>query len=136
MSQWIVSHVPSWLFLMVLVVGIAGGTVAVLAVVRRRFSGLAEGTQNEIAKVGFSVVGPVYGFLTGFIIVVLWGQIGAADVVVRTEGSSAVQMVRELDVFAKADGDRSRGRFGAPLRDLSGFCAIRRQAAKRSLALA
>jgi Protein of unknown function (DUF4239) len=103
-----VSNLPSWLILAVLVVGIAAATVAVLVYVRHRFPGLAEGTHNDIAKVGFSVVGPVYGFLTGFIIVVLWGQIGAADGVVRTEGSSAVQMARELEMFAKADSDRMR----------------------------
>lgn len=108
MSQWIVSNVPSWLLLTVLVIGTAGGTVAVLVYIRRRYPGLSAGTHNEIAKVGFSVVGPVYGFLTGFIIVVLWGQIGAADDVVRAEGSSAVQMARELEGFTKADGDRMR----------------------------
>jgi hypothetical protein len=61
-SRWIVSNVPSWLLLAALVIGIGVGTVAVLAYVRRRFPGLAEGTHNEIAKVGFSVVGPVYAF--------------------------------------------------------------------------
>jgi uncharacterized protein DUF4239 len=107
-SRWIVSNVPSLLFLAVLVVGIAAGTVAVLAYVRRRFPGLAEGGHNEVARVGFSVVGPVYGFMIGFIVVVLWGEVNAADEVVRTEVASAVQMVRDLTVLEKADSDRIR----------------------------
>jgi hypothetical protein len=107
-SRWIVSNVPSLLLLAALVVGIAAGTVGVLAYVRHRFPGLAEGGHNDIAKVGFSVVGPVYGFMTGFIVVVLWGQVSAADEVVRTEGASAVQMARVLNVFEKADSDRIR----------------------------
>jgi hypothetical protein len=60
-SGWIVSNVPSWLLLAALVVGIAAGTLAVLAYVRHRFPGLAEGQHNDVAKVGFSVVGPVTG---------------------------------------------------------------------------
>jgi hypothetical protein len=107
-SRWIVSNVPSWLLLAALVVGIAAGTVAALAYVRRRFPGLADGEHNDVAKSGFSVVGPVYGFMTGFIIVVLWGQVNAADQVVRTEGASAVQLVRDLNVFDKSDSDRIR----------------------------
>lgn len=108
MSRWIVSNVPSWLVLAVLVLVIAAGTSAVLLFIRRRYPGLVEGKHNEITKVGFSVVGPVYGFLTGFIIVVLWGQVSAADDVVRTEGASAVQMSRELGAFGNADSDRIR----------------------------
>jgi hypothetical protein len=107
-SRWIVSNVPSLLLLAALVVGVAAGTVAVLAYVRRRFPELAEGGHNDVAKVGFSVVGPVYGFMIGFIVVVLWGQVNAADEVVRTEVASAVRMGRDLDVFEKADGDRIR----------------------------
>jgi len=107
-SRWIVSNVPSLLLLAALVVGIAAGTVAVLAYVRHRFPGLAEGGHNDVAKVGFSVVGPVYGFMIGFIVVVLWGQVNVADEVVRTEGASAVQMARDVRYFEKADSDRIR----------------------------
>jgi hypothetical protein len=107
-SQWIVSNVPSWLLLATLVVGLAAGTLTVLTYVRRRFPRLQEGEHNDVAKVGFSVVGPVYGFMTGFIVVVLWGQVNAADQVVRTEAASAVQLVRDADAFADADGDRIR----------------------------
>jgi hypothetical protein len=107
-SQWIVSNVPSWLLLATLAVGIAAGTLIVLTYVRRRFPRLQEGEHNDVAKVGFSVVGPVYGFMTGFIVVVLWGQVNAADQVVRTEAASAVQLVRDANAFAKADSDRIR----------------------------
>ncbi|GAA3051359.1 hypothetical protein GCM10010464_14690 [Pseudonocardia yunnanensis] len=108
MSGWIVNNVPSMLLLAALVVGVAAGTVAVLAYVRHRFPGLAEGGHNDVAKVGFSVVGPVYGFMIGFIVVVMWGQINAADEVVRTEGATAVQMARDLRYFEEADSDRIR----------------------------
>jgi hypothetical protein len=107
-SVWLVSNIPSWLLLAALVLAVTLVTVVALTVVRRRFPGLQEGEHNDVAKAGFSVVGPVFGFLTGFIIVVLWGQISAADTVVRTEAASAVQMGRELDVLAKPDSDRIR----------------------------
>ena len=86
-SQWIVSNVPSWLLLGALVAGIAAGTAAVLAYVRRRFPGLAAGEHNDVAKAGFSMVGPVYGFMTGFIIVVLWGQVNAAEQNIATQAA-------------------------------------------------
>jgi Protein of unknown function (DUF4239) len=108
MSRWIVTNVPSWLLLAGLVIGITAAAMTVHAYVRRRFPRLAEGEHNDIAKTGFGVVGPVYGFMIGFIVASLWGQVGAADQVVRTEGASAAQMARELHVFAKADGDRLR----------------------------
>jgi len=60
MSRWIVTNTPSWLLFAILVVGITAVTVAVLALVRRRFPQLADGAHNEIAKSGFGVVGPVW----------------------------------------------------------------------------
>ncbi len=59
---------PSWLLFGVLVVVIMGGGVAALTYVRRRFPHLAEGAHNDIAKSGFGVVGPVWGFLIAFIV--------------------------------------------------------------------
>jgi hypothetical protein len=108
LSQWIVSSIPSWLILAALVVVIAAAAVAIVVYVRRRYPILCEGGHNDVAKVAFSVIGPVYGFMTGFIIVVLWGQVNAADQVVRTEAASAVQLVRDVNVFDKADSDRIR----------------------------
>lgn len=108
MSRWIVTNVPSWLLFAVLIVGITGTTIAVLALVRRRFPKLADGAHNDIAKSGFGVVGPVWGFMVAFIVGALWGQVGDADAVVRAEGAAAIQIARELDAFGQADSDRIR----------------------------
>jgi hypothetical protein len=110
MTRWIVTNVPSWLLFAVLVVGITAGTIAALAYVRRRFPQLADGAHNDIARSGFGVVGPVWGFMIGFIVSALWGQVGAADNVVRMEGAAAVQIARELSAFNQADSDRIRER--------------------------
>jgi len=48
------------------------------------------------------------GFMIAFIVGALWGQVGDADAVVRKEGAAAIQIARELDVFAQADSDRIR----------------------------
>ncbi|MGG7569859.1 hypothetical protein [Streptomyces sirii] len=47
---------PSWLLLVGLVVGVAGGTAAVQAWIRHRFPGLRRGEQNEVATFLFPVV--------------------------------------------------------------------------------
>ncbi|MER0480522.1 hypothetical protein ABR737_19640 [Streptomyces sp. Edi2] len=107
-TRWIVTHVPSWLLLVGLVAGVAGGTAAVQAVVRHRFPSLVRGEQNEVATFLFPVVAVVYGFLIGFIVLALWGQVNTADQTTRTEGAMAVQMARGLDVFGKEEGARIR----------------------------
>ncbi len=99
---------PSWLLFGVLVVVIMGGGVAALTYVRRRFPHLAEGAHNDIAKSGFGVVGPVWGFLIAFIVGALWGQVGDADQLVRTEGSAAIGIAGELPAMADSDADRVR----------------------------
>ncbi|MFI5521918.1 hypothetical protein ACIBAA_11450, partial [Streptomyces platensis] len=108
MTRWIVINVPSWLLLVGLVVGVAGGTAAVQAFVRRRFPGLERGEHNEIAQFLFPVVAVVYGFLIGFIVLALWGQVNTADQTTRSEGALAVQMARGLEVLGGAERARIR----------------------------
>lgn len=106
MQRWIVTNMPSWLFLTILVVSIAAGTIAALGYVRHRYPGLSEGEHNDAARVAFSVVGPVYGFFIGFIISFFLGQITDTDRGVQTEGASAIQLARERNAFETADSDR------------------------------
>ena len=106
MSRWIATNVPSWLLFAILVVGVASVAVAALTFARHRFPRLADGAHNDIAKSGFGVVGPVWGFLIAFIVGALWGQVGDADSVVRAEGAAAIQIARELEAFGDADAER------------------------------
>jgi hypothetical protein len=106
--RWIVTNIPSTLFLVILVACICAATIAGLTFVRRRFPGLAEGKHNDVTNVGMSVVGPVYGFFIGFIVAFLLSQLATEDEWARTEGTAAISMTRELNVFARADGDRIR----------------------------
>ncbi|MFG2208800.1 hypothetical protein [Streptomyces sp. NPDC048638] len=108
MTRWIVINLPSWLLLAGLVVGIAGGTAAVQAFVRHRFPHLKQGEHNEVAQYVFPVVAVVYGFLIGFIVLALWGQVNSADQTTRAEGAAAVQMARGRAVFGKAESARIR----------------------------
>ncbi|MEW9517134.1 hypothetical protein [Streptomyces tubercidicus] len=107
-TRWIVIHVPSWLLLAGLLVGVAGGTAAVQAFVRHRFPRLERGEHNEIAQFLFPVIAVVYGFLIGFIVLALWGQVNTADQTTRTEGALAVQLARGLDVFGGPERARIR----------------------------
>jgi hypothetical protein len=103
-----VSNVPSWLLLAGLVVGVAGGTAIVQAFVRHRFPRLERGEHNEIAQFLFPVIAVVYGFLIGFIVLALWGQVNTADQTTRAEGALAVQMGRGLEAFGGAEHVRIR----------------------------
>ncbi|GAA5612899.1 hypothetical protein Spla01_04066 [Streptomyces platensis] len=107
-TRWIVINVPSWLVLAGLVVGIAGGTAAVQALVRHRFPRLERGEHNEIAQFLFPVIAVVYGFLIGFIVLALWGQVNTADQTTRAEGALAAQMARGLEVLGGAERVRIR----------------------------
>lgn len=108
MSRWIVVNLPSWLLLAGLIVVVVGGTAAVQAFVRHRFPRLKQGGQNEVAQFVFPVIAVVYGFLIGFIVLALWGQVNSADQTTRAEGAGAVQMAELRDVFGKAESARIR----------------------------
>ncbi|GJF10055.1 hypothetical protein NGTWS0302_25330 [Mycolicibacterium cyprinidarum] len=110
MSHWLVSNVPSWLLLFGLIVLIAGGAVLIQSVIRRRFRFLREEAHNDVTKFAFGVVAFVYAFFVGFVVSAMWGQINSADANVRTEGSVAVQMAKNLTVFDSHDSDTLRQR--------------------------
>ncbi|MEU8784521.1 hypothetical protein [Streptomyces sp. NPDC048637] len=107
-TRWIVTNLPSWLLLAGLVVVIAGGTAAVQATVRHRIPRLKRGEQNEIAQFLFPVVAVVYGFLIGFIVLALWGQVNTADQTTRTEGAMVTQLAMGSEVFGTAESARIR----------------------------
>lgn len=108
MSQWLVSHIPSSVLLIGLIVLIAGGAVLSQKFVRRRYPQLAQGEHNDVTKFTYGFIGFVYAFFIGFVVSSMWGQISAADTAARSEGAAAVQMVRDLTVFEQADRDRVR----------------------------
>ena len=108
MSQWLVSHIPSLVLLIGLVVIISGGAVLAQRSVRRRYPHLAKGEHNDVTKFTYGFIGFVYAFFIGFVVSSMWGQINAADGAARAEGAAGVQMARDLIVFDKPDSDRLR----------------------------
>jgi len=54
-----------------IVIGIVGVTIAVQALLRRRFLKVIEGKQNDVLVFGFAVVRVVYAIIMGFLIGVL-----------------------------------------------------------------
>ena len=108
MSSWIVSNVPAWLLLPGLMVVVAGSSVFIQIHVRRRFPALREDSHNEVTRFAFGVIGFVYGFFIGFLVNAMWSQVNSADVKAATEGSSAMQLAKDLTIFDKIDGDRIR----------------------------
>lgn len=108
MSRWIVSYIPSWLLLVILIVLIAGGAVLVQRYVRRRFPILTRDEHNDVTKFTYGFIGFVYAFFIGFVVSTMWGQINTADANIRAEGAATAQMARDLTIFAKVDQDRIR----------------------------
>lgn len=98
MSRWIVSSLPAWLVLLILVVLIAGGAVVAQIVLRRRYPRLAADAHNDATRFAFGVVGLVYAFLVGFMASALWSQISSQDEQVRTEGAAGIQLARDRTV--------------------------------------
>jgi hypothetical protein len=107
-SQWLVSHVPAWLLLILIVAFTAGVAMLVQRFVRRRFPGLRGDEHNDVTKFAFGVVGFVFAFFIGFVVSAMWGQISHADDLVRTEGVAGAQLVRNSDVFDEPDRNRIR----------------------------
>ncbi|MGE2717752.1 hypothetical protein ACQI4L_27140 [Mycolicibacterium litorale] len=108
MSQWLVTHVPSWLLLLLIVTCTSGTAILVQTVVRRRFPNLRGEEHNDVTKFAFGVVGFVFAFFIGFVVSAMWGQISHADEVVRTEGAAGSQLARDSHIFDQPDRDRIR----------------------------
>jgi hypothetical protein len=108
MSWWIVSHIPSWVLLIGLIVLIAGGAALIQRYVRRRFPVLKGDEHNDGTKFTYGFIGFFYAFFIGFVVSSMWGQNNAADGNSRAEGAAAVQMARDAVVFEAPDRDRIR----------------------------
>lgn len=107
-SQWLVSHVPSWLLLLLIVTCTAGGAILIQVVVRRRFPNLRGEEHNDVTKFAFGVVGFVFAFFIGFVVSAMWSQISHADDLVRKEGTAGAQLARDSHIFDPPDRDRIR----------------------------
>ncbi|AFM15095.1 hypothetical protein Mycch_0270 [Mycolicibacterium chubuense NBB4] len=108
MTQWLVTHLPPWLLLLGIIILVPGVAVLIQVFVRRRFPGLRGEEHNDVTKFAFGVVGFVFAFFIGFVVSAMWGQIGHADGIVRTEGVAGAQLVRDSHVFDQPDRDRIR----------------------------
>lgn len=108
MSQWIVSHVPSWLLFVGLMLATATAAVLIQKYVRRRFPVLTRDEHNDVTKFTYGFIGFLYAFFIGFLVSSMWGQINTADANARAEGAAAVQMASDLNVFDKKDADTIR----------------------------
>ena len=107
-SEWLVSNLPSWLLLLGIIIVIAGGSVLIQTLVRRKFPSLKGEEHNDVIRFAFGVVGFVFAFFLGFVVSAMWGQIGDADGRSRTEGAAGVQLARNASVFDQPDRDRIR----------------------------
>ncbi len=108
MSRWIVTHVPSGLILMCVMVIVAGGAVLVSMFVRRRFTALTRDEHNDVLKFTYGFIGFIYAFFIGFVVSSMWGQINTTDANARAEGATAVQLSTEASRFDTAEADRIR----------------------------
>jgi len=107
-SHWLVSTLPSWLLLLVIVGITTGAAIGVQIIVRRRFPTLRGEEHNDVTKFAFGVIGFVFAFFIGFVVSAMWGQINDADGRARTEGAAGVELARSIGVFDKPDRDRLR----------------------------
>jgi hypothetical protein len=108
MSWWLVSHIPSGILLIGLIVVIAGGAALIQRYVRWRFPLLKGDGHNDGTKFTYGFIGFFYAFFIGFVVSSMWGQNNAADGNAHAEGAAAVQMARDSGVFEAPDRDRIR----------------------------
>jgi hypothetical protein len=108
MSWWLVSHIPSGLLLVGLIVVIAGGAASIQWYLRKRFPVLKGDEHNDGTKFTYGFIGFFYAFFIGFVVNSMWGQNNAADGYARAEGAAAAQMARDAVVFDVPDRARIR----------------------------
>ena len=99
MTLWLLDTFPTWA-LGVIVVGafVLWGVVG-LWIVRRRWPGLAEGGQNELAGVVVGLVVGIYGIVLAFVIVALYERFDEARSSVREEATELAQLYRSSKAF-------------------------------------
>jgi hypothetical protein len=102
-SQWLVTHLPSWLLLLGIIAVVAGVALLLQTFVRRNFPSLKGEEHNDVIKFAFGVIGFVFAFFLGFVVSAMWGQIGNADGRARAEGAAGVQLARNAMVFDEPD---------------------------------
>lgn len=108
MSRWLVTAIPAWLLLAVLIVLISGSAVLIQRYVRRRFPALTGEDHNDVTRFTYGFIGFLYAFFIGFMVSSMWGQINTSDGNARTEGAAAVQMATDATAFDSADRDHIR----------------------------
>jgi hypothetical protein len=108
MSWWLVSHIPSGVLFIGLIVVIAGGAALIQWYVRKRFPALKSDEHNDGTRFTYGFIGFFYAFFIGFVVNSMWGQNNAADDKAHAEGAAAVQMARDAVVFEAPDRDRIR----------------------------
>lgn len=99
---------PGWAMLTGLIAAIAGGSVLITFLVRRRFPRIASGERNDALNFGYGAVALVYAFFIGFVVSGLWDQISAEDTQARIEGAAGVSLAGKISAFEPADVDRIR----------------------------
>lgn len=108
MNRWVDSHIPPWLLLVGLAVGIVGGGMLLQRTIRRRTTGNLDEARNDAIRFAYGFIGLFYTFFIGFLVSSMWGQTTAAYSNARAEGAAAVQLAIDLRNFDKADGDTVR----------------------------
>lgn len=108
MSAWLVGNVPSWLLLIGVIVFVAGLSVLVQILVRRRFPGLAGEQHNDVLRFAAGVIVLVFTFFIAFVVSARWSEINDADERARAEGAAGVQLADRLQFFAEPDSERIR----------------------------
>lgn len=108
MSRWVDGHVPPWLLLIVLAVGIVGGGMLLQRIIRRRTAPVADESFNDAIRFAYGFIGLFYTFFIGFLVSSMWGQSTTAYTDARAEGATAIQLGIDQRSFNKADSDRIR----------------------------
>ena len=99
MNRWLLTHLPTWGIMLLMVIGAVLLALVMLRLVRRFLSDWSAGEQNEVATLSVEIIGAVYGFILAFIIVALWEGFSAADDNVAREATALSQVVRSAAAF-------------------------------------
>jgi hypothetical protein len=108
MTRWIDGHIPAWLLLFILALGIVGGGLLTQTVVRRRLPALANESHNDAIRFAYGFIGLFYTFFIGFLVSSMWAQTNSAYDAARSEGALATQLAIDLHSFDNEDQARLR----------------------------
>lgn len=87
-QRTLINYLPVWLFVIFIMIFLMGLTAVIFWVVKRYFGNLIKQQSSDILGIFIGVISTNYGFLVGFVIIILWQAFNQAIVTVSNEANN------------------------------------------------